>query len=104
MDRRTFLHRLGLASGGLIVACSGLSRRVEVLAQNGNSSALTAYGYGELVPAVTKNTGETYLALPRGFEYNVIGKVQSPMTDGNVTPRLHDGMAAFRVKNEQVGS
>ena len=100
MDRRNFLQRLGLASGGLIVACSGLTRRAEVLAQTGNFSNLTASGYGELVPTAARNTGETYLALPKGFEYNVIGKVGGAMTDNNKTPRAHDGMAAFQVKNE----
>lgn len=100
MDRRNFLHRLGLASGGLIVACSGLSRRAEVLAQTGDFSNLRASGYGELFPAVTKNTGETYLALPKGFEYNVIGKVGGAMSDNSKTPRAHDGMATFKVKNE----
>lgn len=100
MDRRNFLQRLGLASGGLIVACSGLSRRAEVLAQTGNFSNLRASGYGELVPTAAKNTGETYLALPKGFEYNVFGKVGNVMTDNNKTPRAHDGMATFKVKNE----
>jgi secreted PhoX family phosphatase len=100
MDRRNFLHRLGLASGGLIVACSGLTKRAEVLAQAGNYSNLRAAGYGELVPTAAKNTGETFLALPKGFEYNVIGKVGGAMSDSNKTPRAHDGMAAFKVKNE----
>jgi secreted PhoX family phosphatase len=100
MDRRNFLHRLGLASGGLIVACSGLTKRAEVLAQTGDFSNLRAAGYGELVPTATKNTGETFLALPKGFEYNVIGKVGGAMSDGGKTPRAHDGMAAFKVKNE----
>jgi secreted PhoX family phosphatase len=100
MDRRNFLLRLGLASGGLIVACSGLSKRAEVLAQTGNFSNLRAAGYGELLPIAAKNTGDTYLALPKGFEYNVIGKVGGAMTDNNKTPRAHDGMAAFKVKNE----
>jgi secreted PhoX family phosphatase len=100
MDRRNFLQRLGIASGGLIVACAGLSKRAEVLAQSGNFSNLRATGYGELVPTAAKNTGATYLALPKGFEYNVIGKVGISMADENKTPPKHDGMAAFKVRDE----
>ena len=100
MDRRNFLQRLGIASGGLIVACAGLSKRSEVLAQTGNFSDLRAAGYGELIPTAAKNNGETYLALPRGFEYNAIGFTGKPLTDNNKTPPKHDGMAAFKVKNE----
>jgi uncharacterized protein len=100
MDRRNFLQRLGIASGGLIVACTGLSKRSEILAQTGNFSNLRAAGYGELFPSAAKNTGETYLALPKGFEYNIIGQVGSQMTDSNKTPPKHDGMATFKVKNE----
>ena len=100
MDRRSFISTLGISTGGLALACSGLSRRAETFAATGDFSKLQSPGYGELVPTVTKNTGETYLALPRGFEYNVIGKVNSPLTDGRVTPRAHDGMATFKVRNE----
>jgi secreted PhoX family phosphatase len=35
------------------------------------------------------------VALPRDFQYTVFGKSGSPMSDGNLTPRRHDGMAAF---------
>ncbi len=48
----------------------------------------------------SKNTGETLLALPIGFEYNVIGKSDSQMSDGNKTPKKHDGMATFEVGGE----
>jgi len=100
MDRRTFLSNLSVFSGGLLLACSGLNRRAEIFGQTGDVTNLRASGYGELVPTVTKNTGETYLALPKGFEYNVVGKVKGPMSDGRPTPPAHDGMATFRVRNE----
>jgi secreted PhoX family phosphatase len=100
MDRRSFISILGSSSGGLALACSGLSKRAETFAATGDLSALRAAGYGELVPTASKNTGETFLALPKGFDYNIIGKFDSPLTDGTKTPRLHDGMAAFKVKNE----
>jgi uncharacterized protein len=63
-------------------------------------SMLRAPGFGDLIPTASRNTGETLLSLPRGFEYNVIGKAESMLADGRPTPRLHDGMAAFKVKNE----
>jgi secreted PhoX family phosphatase len=100
MDRRSFISVLGISSGGLALACSGLSRRAETYAATSDLSSLRSPGYGDLIPTASKNTGEIHLALPRGFEYNVIGKFDSPLADGRVTPRLHDGMAAFKVKNE----
>lgn len=100
MDRRSFLYRLGLFSGGLALASGSLTRRAEVFAQTGDLSNFKAFGYGELIPVAAKNTGETYLALPKGFEYNVIGKIGSPMTDKNSTPAKHDGMATFKVGGE----
>lgn len=100
MNRRSFISNFTLASGGLALACSGLGRRAETLAQTGDLSNLKAIGYGDLFPTASKNTGETYLALPKGFEYNVIGKVRGAMSDGRITPAAHDGMATFMVKNE----
>ncbi len=41
------------------------------------------------------NTNELCLELPQGFRYTVLGKTGSIMSDGNPTPRAHDGMAAF---------
>ncbi len=100
MDRRSFITNLTLTSGGLALACSGLGRRAEAAAVNGNLAALRSPGFGDLVPKAAKNTGETFLALPDGFEYNVFGKVKSVMTDGRPTPSLHDGMWTFKVGRE----
>ncbi len=99
MDRRSFLYNFGLASGGLVIACSSLGRRAEVLA-SGGSPALSAAGYGPLMPTAAKNTGEIFVSLPKGFEYNVIGRWKSQMSDGRPTPSLHDGMAVFKVGKE----
>jgi len=100
MKRRDFLYQLGLYSGSLALAGSGLTRRAEAFAETGDLSKFRAAGYGELFPTATKNTGETFLALPKGFEYNVFGKTKSLMKDGNATPAAHDGMWLFNVKNE----
>lgn len=100
MDRRNFLHQLGVFSGGLALAASSLTKRAEAFSESGNLAEFKAVGYGELIPTAAKNTGETYLALPQGFEYKVFGKVKNAMSDGNPTPAAHDGMATFKVKNE----
>lgn len=100
MDRRSFISNLTVASGGIALACTGLARRAELFAAGVDAPNVRAAGYGDLFPAATRNTGETYLALPKGFEYTVIGKSKSPMADSHPTPPLHDGMAAFKVKNE----
>jgi uncharacterized protein len=68
------------------------------------SSRLTtspgAGGYGGLREAKARNSGEEILTLPEGFEYNVIGQTGTKMSDGNLTPAAHDGMAAFKVNGE----
>ena len=100
MKRRSFLFNSAIAAGGLALSFGGLSRRAEVLADTGKLSDLKAFGYGELIPTASKNTGEIYVALPKGFEYNVIGKVGSVMSDGRKTPAAHDGMATFETRGE----
>ncbi|MCA1625077.1 MAG: PhoX family protein [Acidobacteria bacterium] len=100
MNRRLFLTSLSLASSGAFLAFGGLAKRAEALANAENLSHLKAFGYGELIPMATKNTGETFMTLPKGFEYNVFGKVGSKMSDGQKTPPAHDGMATFEVRNE----
>jgi len=100
MDRRNFLYQLSLYSGGFAMASLGLTRRAEAFSDTGNFSDLKAAGYGELVPTAAKNTGEAFLALPKGFEYTMIGKAGAVMADSRKTPRLHDGMATFKVGSE----
>jgi secreted PhoX family phosphatase len=91
LDRRDFLR------GGLL-GLAGLTVRPTLAApllarQAGNDHG----GYGRVSPKAARNTGETLLAVPEGFEYNVIGKKGDKMADGLATPGLHDGMAAFQV-------
>ncbi len=100
MNRRSFLIDLGLTSGGAFLAFGGLAKRADALTNAGNLSHLKAAGFGELVPTAAKNTGETFLALPKGFEYNVFGKAGADMSDGRKTPKAHDGMATFNVRGE----
>lgn len=100
MDRRTFLRDLAYFSGGLALACSSLGNRAVALAESTNPNMHRAYGFGDLLPTATKNTGETFLSLPKGFEYNVIGRVKGMMSDGRPTPAAHDGMWTFKVRDQ----
>lgn len=100
MDRRSFITNFSMLSGSFALAYGAIGRRADALVRGGDLSEFRAAGYGELFAAPARNTGEVYLALPRGFEYNVIGKAKSQLSDGRPTPPLHDGMAAFKVKNE----
>src|SRR4030095_13961200 len=100
MDRRSFISNLSLVSGGLALAGNSLACRADALVRTSNLSEYIAVGFRKLSPVAAQNTGEVLLALPDGFQYNVIGKKGDPMADGRPTPTLHDGMHTFKVRNE----
>lgn len=87
-SRRNFLKTSAAAVAA--VGFGGLVTRLSLPKSHG-----TANIYGALSPKASVNTGETFLALPDGFRYNVIGKAGSAMSDGRPTPVLHDGMGVF---------
>lgn len=99
LNRRNFIAGAGIAGAGAL-AFSGLKNRVLPGASHVSSASLSTLGYGPLFPTKSNNTGESFLSLPKGFQYTVIGKTGAIMSDGRPTPRAHDGMAAFRVKNQ----
>lgn len=99
MNRRSFLS-CTLISGSSALMLGGFYQRSQASARLNSGSRLKAYGYGELQAKAAANSGETFLALPPGFEYNVIGKVGTALGDELKTPRAHDGMATFEVKNQ----
>jgi len=88
----------GISGAGLL-AFYGLARRYGFPRMPG-SVASNSMALGPLVATRTNNTGENLLALPKDFQYTVLGKTGTRMFDGKVTPPAHDGMAAFRVKDE----
>jgi secreted PhoX family phosphatase len=94
MTRRSFLGQTALATGAAVAFQSLLER-----SGFGGRAALRAQaaGFGPLFAKAANNTGEVLLELPEGFQYNVIGKLGSVMSDGRLTPNLHDGMATFSV-------
>lgn len=97
VDRRSLI-KSGLVAGTSVFGFQALFARphlskAELSRNAGNQEG----GYGKLTPKPAKNTGETFFALPEGFEYTVFGKTGTKMSDGHVTPGAHDGMAAFAV-------
>jgi secreted PhoX family phosphatase len=86
MNRRTLLTRSALIGGGAVF--SGPFHALGLLASERRPPRHVA-GYGPLVPK-----GE--LALPRGFNYQVISRQGDLMRDGSPTPTCFDGMGAFR--------
>ncbi|MCI0336582.1 MAG: PhoX family protein [Acidobacteria bacterium] len=100
-DRRTFLT--GSLSTGAALAMQRIVARGEVFGKTSYRHLMATKGngaYGLLRSTAASNTGEMLLALPEGFQYTVFGKTGEKMSDGNQTPRAHDGMAAFSVKGE----
>jgi uncharacterized protein len=85
MDRRTFLRRSAAASG---LALAGPFQALSARAASGAGLRRTA-GYGPLVPK-----GD--LMLPAEFNYRIISRQGVPMSDGQLTPGIFDGMGAFR--------
>ena len=97
-DRRDFIRAAGIAGVGAL-AMRGFASKAAFFAPD-VASFVPAPGYGPLFPTKTNNTGEMLVALPKGFQYTVIGKAGARMSDGKPTPRAHDGMAAFRVNGQ----
>lgn len=94
INRRNFL-RSSLA-GGAFLGFTGLINRLDRFNAYGADAFSTEKSlFGPLMPTASSNTGETFLALPAGYQYNVIGRAGSLMSNGMPTPTLHDGMAAF---------
>ena len=104
VDRRHFL-RLGLL--GTAVASA------TVMAQNpaaGSTMLRNSLRTVRPTSASLSATGSE-LALPAGFSYHTFGSFGSAMTDGFITPPIHDGMACFDmgdgiwrlVRNHELG-
>jgi uncharacterized protein len=85
MDRRMFLTRSALVGGG--IAFTSPFHALGLRAAQGRAARVP--GYGPLVPK-----GD--LALPVEFNYQVISRQGKPMSDGQLTPGIFDGMGAFR--------
>ncbi|MGH9768325.1 MAG: alkaline phosphatase PhoX [Blastocatellia bacterium] len=100
LNRRNFLGVTPFAIGAALQTFAAINARRGPGLPSRLIGSPGAVGYGGLRPTKARNTGEEILTLPEGFEYNVIGKTGAKMSDGNPTPRAHDGMAAFKVNGE----
>ena len=95
LSRRSFLAAAGLAA--FAAPFQAFADRVRRGARLEDS-----FGYGPLRPVRDETTGLPLLELPEGFRYRSISWYGDPMTNGELTPPLHDGMAAFPGPNGTV--
>lgn len=99
IDRRSFLRAGGMAAGMAVFGGTALqvltARAAEAAPGAGPARPGANVDYGPIQPAAALNTGDRWLALPDGFEYTILTKTGTPMSDGTPTPRAHDGMGSF---------
>ena len=89
VDRRTFLQRVAVATGG-----AALWPFADVVA----GTAQAAPGFRTLGPVEDLRDGKVRLHLPEGFEYRSFHDTDGApvvLRDMTVLPGRHDGMAAF---------
>ena len=104
VDRRQFIRMgvLGTAMASAFLMDTDREAGAAMLANNTKTVKPRAAG---LVAAGPE------LALPPGFSYHTFGAFGSAMTDGYITPPIHDGMATFDmgggvlriVRNHELG-
>ncbi|HYJ60723.1 MAG TPA: alkaline phosphatase PhoX [Actinomycetota bacterium] len=104
VDRRQFIRMgvLGTAMASAFLMDTDREAGAAMLANNTTTVKPRAAG---LVAAGPE------LALPPGFSYHTFGAFGSAMTDGYITPPIHDGMATFDmgsgvlriVRNHELG-
>jgi uncharacterized protein len=95
VTRRRFTQGSIAVGGGLALAgpISALAARTA------EGRSRRSPGYGPIVPTPEEDSGVEYIALPPGFRYRVISRQNESMDDGNPTPGIFDGMAAYRGRN-----
>lgn len=97
-SRRTLLKSAGLAAA----AC--LTDPLQRFAARARSAEAPrgGEGFGPLEPINDANTGLPLLRLPAGFSYTTFGWQGEPLTEGGVTPPLHDGMTVLKQQGSLV--
>ncbi len=91
VTRRRFTQGSIAVGGGLALA--GPISALQARTAEGRSRR--SDGYGQLQPTPEQDSGVVYLALPPGFKYRIISRQNERMDDGNPTPGIFDGMAAY---------
>jgi uncharacterized protein len=95
LTRRRFVQGSAALGGGLM-----LSGPLSALAaRSAEGASARSRGYGQLRPTPEQDTGVEWLELPPGFEYRLISRQGDEMDDGNPTPGIFDGTAAYRGKH-----
>jgi secreted PhoX family phosphatase len=91
LTRRRFIQGSAAAGGGI-----ALGGPISALAAHAAQGRVRrAAGYGPLQPTPEQDSGVVYLELPQGFTYRIISRDNEPMSDGNPTPGIFDGMGAY---------
>ena len=123
-SRRRFMSTFGAGGAGLTIAPLLAMQAAQVSAASPKGEPAFGAGFGPLTPKLPLNTDELnnpligdlrnkeILSLPDGFEYWAVSFTGDTLSDGNLVPSNHDGMAAFRsptggtilVRNHELGT
>lgn len=93
LSRRQFFTLAGAGAATAVLA----SPLKALYARQARGQLVRGGGYGALVP-----DPNGLLDLPQGFQYRVFSRTGDMMSDGNLVPADHDGMAAFPGANNTV--
>jgi secreted PhoX family phosphatase len=92
VTRRKFVKGSAAVGGGIALGGPLMS----LAARQAEGRSRRAHrGYGALRPTPEIDSKIEYLELPPGFKYRVISRQARTMDDGNPTPGIFDGMAAY---------
>jgi len=98
IQRRQFL-RSAFATASTVAALPAL-HGLGLLGINGRVYAAPGSGgYGPLIPTPDLRDGGVRIALPEGFQYRSFSPAGAMMSDGNLVPLAHDGMAVFNMSD-----
>src|SRR5688572_29106929 len=103
VDRRSFI-RMGVV-GAAMASAAVMERDAHA------GAAMLHQSTSTVTPRTPLPAAGPELALPAGFTYHTFGSFGSAMSDGFITPPIHDGMAAFDmgdgtwrlVRNHELG-
>jgi secreted PhoX family phosphatase len=98
LTRRRFVKGSAAVGGSLAIA-GPLSA---LAARQAEGQRRRAVGYGQLQPTPERDSGIEFLELPPGFRYRIISRQAELMDDGNPTPGIFDGTAAYRGRGETI--
>ena len=101
VGRRGEVGRRGFVRSGVSGAAMS-----SALVMQGDRSAGAASMAGRTTTVTPRGLGLVKagpeLALPPGFKYHTFGAFGSAMSDGFITPPIHDGMAVFGMENGRL--